>query len=185
MIQSKIKFETGFGNSGKSYGEIQASGDVRNILSALITYYRDINNTGFIQSHHGYTINLNDYDFNLRIGQFGNIQKSNNNYLGIVFDGGGHWYSDINEHGKSESKERVLTLSNKIGIKKIIEDIIGYNPFKSTWNDENASASFSAVLNVNVEWKQFEWKDDGFKTEINKMVDKLNSLAKSFSAVTN
>ena len=185
MIPSKISFETGFGKSGLEYGEIQAWGNIRNILSAIITYYKDINSSGYTQSHHGFTINLNNYDLRLNIGQFGSIEKSKNNYLGIIFDGGGHWYSDINEHGNSQSKERFLTIQNKKGIIKIIEEILGDNPFISIWNHEGASTGFSVVLNVNVEWKQFDWKDEGFKTEINKMVTKLNSLSKSFSAITN
>ncbi|MBK7362691.1 MAG: hypothetical protein IPJ01_10385 [Micavibrio sp.] len=185
MIPSKISFETGFGKSGLEYGEIQAWGDIRNVLSALITYYKDINSVGVLQSHHGFTINLNNYDLKLRVGQFGNIEKSKNNYLGIVFDGGGCWYSDINEHGNSQSKERFLTVSNKIGIMKIIDDTIGNNPFIQKWNHENASTSFSVVLDINVEWKQLEWNSEDFKSEISKMVLKLNSLAKSFSAVTN
>jgi hypothetical protein len=185
MIPSKISFETGFGKSGLEYGEIQAWGNIRNVLSALITYYRDINSIGILQSHHGYTINLNNYDLKLRVGQFGNIEKSKNNYLGIVFDGGGYWYSHINKYGNSESRERVLTNENKEGIIKMLEDIVGDNTFKDKWNHENASTSFSVVLNINVEWKQLEWNSEDFKSEIGKMVGKLNSLAKSFSAVTN
>lgn len=185
MIPTKIIFETGFGKSGLEYGEIQAWGDIRNVLSALITYYKDINSVGVLQSHHGFTINLNNYDLKLRVGQFGNIEKSKNNYLGIVFDGGGYWYSDINKHGNSQSRERFLTTENKEGIVKIITEIVGDNPFKSIWNHEGASTSFSAVLDINVDWKQLEWNSEDFKSEINKMVLKLNSLAKSFSAVTN
>lgn len=185
MIPSKISFETGFENSGMEYGDIKASGNIRNILSAIITYFRDINPNGHTDTHHGCTINLIDYGIRIVIGQFGDIEKSKNNYLGIIFDGSGHWYANINKHGNSEHKERVLTIENKEGIIKILEDIIGDNIFKRIWNHEGASIGFSTVLNINVNWTQHKHNAQEYKEEIVKMVDKLNSLAKSFSAVTN
>lgn len=185
MIQSKISFETGFENSGMEYGDIKASGNIRNILSAIITYFRDINPNGHTDTHHGCTINLTDYDLRIVIGQFGQIRKDENNYLGIIFDGGGHWYGNINKHGNSESKERVLTIENKEGIIKILQDIVGDNTFKDKWNHEGASTGFSTVLNVNVNWTQHEGNAKEYREEIVNMVSKLNSLAKSFSAVTN
>jgi hypothetical protein len=136
MIPSKIKFETGFGKSGNEFGDIQASGNIRNILSAIITYFKEINPNGHVDTHHGCNIHLTDYPIDIKIGQFGQMKKAENNYLGIIIDGGGHWYGNIDEHGNSQSKERFLTKENKNGIMKIIEDVLDDKPFQAKWNHE-------------------------------------------------
>lgn len=180
MIRSEIKFETGFGKSGAEYGHIQAYGNIRNILVAIITYFNHTKQ-GVIDSHLGSDIKLKDYPIRISYGKKGGEERKD--YLGFVFDGGSHWYGDIDEWGNSESRERLLTMENKKGIQKIITDILGENGIKDIWNHEKASTSFSVVLNVPVKWT-IEENRDKFVEQTTTMVKGLNSLANALNAVT-
>lgn len=182
MISSTINFETGFGKTDE-YGDIQASGDIRGVLVALITYFQHINPNGHVTSHHGEVINLHDYPIRVQYGQFGRMAKKENNFLGIVFDASGHWFGEIDVNGNSQSKEKRLTVENKNGIKKILVEILGEGKIKDKWNDEQDSTSMSVVLDVEVNWKDHNKVTDEYKKEVRYMVGKLNSLAKSFKAL--
>lgn len=184
MIDKKIAFAAGFNMSGEHYGDIQAHGDVRNVLTALLMYFTTINPKGHTDSHHGTTINLVDYPFKIKFGQFGMCPRKDNDRLGLIFDGSGNWYSQVNEHGNSDSKERFMGMEAKKGLMKILTDLVGEDGFHDKWNHEQDSTGFSVVLKAQIEWTQHEHNNPSFKQEIVNMVESLNKLAKSFATLS-
>lgn len=178
---TEINFTTGFDKSGQEYGDIQAHGDVRNVLTALLTHFTAVTDKMHTDSHHGTTIRLIDYEFNVKYGQFGPNGKKK---LGLIFDGSGHWYNRVNQYGRTEREERGMPVETKDGLLNILKDLLPSNSVVDVWNHNNTCCSFSVVLNVDVDYVEHPHNNKAYEAEIESMVKSLNRLAKSFKALS-
>lgn len=172
MIASETSFETNFSKPGS---DIIARGNIRSILSLLILYFREVNNSGYINSHHGSTILLSDYPLSIRFGAFGQHKK----HLGLIFESTAGYYGHIFENGNSQDIQRPIYFEARKGIFKILTDEGGPKIIKDKWNHNIEYTSMSVVLNIPIKWH--EVSQTQFKKRTKYMVSKLNIFAKALN----